>query len=73
MVAGGEGINIGSIFGDFLPKKKKHRKMKLKDARQALLNEESEKLIDLESVNEEANSNYKYAKYTKCNNKAYNQ
>lgn len=54
IVPGGAEINIGSIFGDMLPKKKKRRKMSVKQAMQEIINEEAEKLIDNDSVNAEA-------------------
>ncbi len=54
IVPGGAEINIGSIFGDMLPKKKKKRKMTVKQAMQQIINEESDKLIDDEAVNTEA-------------------
>ena len=54
LVPGGAEISIGSIFGDMLPKKRKKRKLTVKEARKLLLTEESEKLIDNDSVNEEA-------------------
>ena len=54
IVPGGAEINIGSIFGDMLPKKKKRRKMTVKAAMQQIIGEESEKLIDPDSVNSEA-------------------
>ena len=47
-------ISIGSIFGDFMPKKKKKRKLSVKEARKILTEEEADKLIDKDSVNEEA-------------------
>ena len=47
-------VNLGSIFGEMLPKKKKRRKMTVKQAMQQLIAEESEKLIDNDSVNTEA-------------------
>lgn len=47
--AGAE-LNLGSIFGDFMPKKTKKKRVSLKEARQLLLTEESEKLIDEEAV-----------------------
>ena len=49
----GAEINIGSIFGDFLPKKKKRRKMTVKEAMKLLTLEESEKYIDNDSINAE--------------------
>ena len=54
LVPGGGEISIGSIFGDFMPKKKKKRKLSVKEARKLLLDEEADKLIDKDSVNEEA-------------------
>ncbi len=54
LIPGGGEISIGSIFGDMMPKKTKRRKLKVKEARKLLLNEEAEKLIDKDSVNEEA-------------------
>ncbi len=54
IVPGGAEINIGSIFGDMLPKKKKRRKMTVRQAMQQIINEESEKLIDNDAVNTEA-------------------
>ena len=54
LVPGGAEISIGSIFGDMMPKKKKRRKLSVKEARKILIEEEAEKLIDKDSVNEEA-------------------
>lgn len=54
LVPGGAEISIGSIFGDMLPKKRKKRKLTVKEARKILLDEEADKLIDNDSVNEEA-------------------
>ena len=54
LVPGGAEISIGSIFGDMLPKKRKKRKLSVKEARNILLNEEADRLIDKDSVNEEA-------------------
>lgn len=47
-------INIGSIFGDMLPKKMKKRVVSVADALRIFAGEESEKLIDLDSVESEA-------------------
>lgn len=47
-------IAIGNIFGDMFPKKRKKRKLTVKEARKLLLEEEADKLIDNDSVNEEA-------------------
>lgn len=54
LVPGGAEIAIGNIFGDMLPKKRKKRKLAVKEARKLLLQEEADKLIDNDSVNEEA-------------------
>lgn len=54
LVPGGAEISIGSIFGDMMPKKKKKRKLTVKEARKILIAEEADKLIDKDSVNEEA-------------------
>ena len=47
-------INIGSIFGDILPKKTKKRTVTVAEALKIFAGEESEKLIDLDSVEIEA-------------------
>ncbi len=49
----GAEINIGSIFGDMLPKKKKRRKMTVKEAMKMIVIEESEKYIDMDAINAE--------------------
>lgn len=55
---GNEGmIAIGNIFGDMMPKKKKKRKVKVKDARKILREEEAQNLIDMDQVEEEALEN----------------
>ena len=55
MVAGiGGDINIGSIFEGIFPQKKKRRKIAIKEAKKLIINEESDKLIDNDSVNSEA-------------------
>ncbi len=54
LMPGAGEISIGSIFGDFMPKKTKKRKLTVKEARKYLINEEADKLIDNDSVNEEA-------------------
>lgn len=47
-------INIGEILGGMLPKRSKRKKFTIIDARKMLLNEECDRLIDLDSVNTEA-------------------
>ena len=54
LTPGGAEISIGNIFGDILPKKRKKRKLTDKEARIMMLNEEADKLIDNDAVNEEA-------------------
>ena len=54
LVPGGAEISIGSIFGDMMPKKKKKRKLTVKEAKKLMIEEEADKLIDKDSVNEEA-------------------
>ena len=54
LIPGGAEISIGSIFGDMMPKKKKRRRLTVKEAKKLLINEEADKLIDKDSVNEEA-------------------
>lgn len=54
LIPGAGEISIGSIFGDMMPKKKKKRKITVKEAKKILLEEEADKLIDKDSVNEEA-------------------
>lgn len=47
-------ISLGSIFGDFMPKKHKKRKLTVKEAIKLIVAEESEKLIDKDAVTTEA-------------------
>ncbi|BHH83831.1 ATP-dependent protease ATPase subunit HslU [Desulforhopalus sp. 52FAK] len=46
--------NIQDAFGKLFPKKKKAQKMKMKDAKEAVIKEETAKLIDHEKVVQEA-------------------
>jgi ATP-dependent HslUV protease ATP-binding subunit HslU len=48
------GMNIQDLLGPMFPKKVKKRKMKIPDARRYLVQEESQKLIDMEEVIREA-------------------
>lgn len=50
----GTEINVGTIFGDFLPKKRKKRKVTVKEAMTLIIAEESEKMIDSDAVNAKA-------------------
>lgn len=51
---GGASISIGSIFGDMLPKKRKKRKMTVREAMKITVSEEADKLIDDDAVKSEA-------------------
>lgn len=48
------GLNIQDLFGGMIPKKMKRRKVAIKEARKMLIQEESQKLIDMEEVISEA-------------------
>ena len=54
LVPGGGEIAIGNIFGEMFPKRRKKRKISVKEARKILIGEEADKMIDKDSVNEEA-------------------
>ncbi len=47
-------VAIGNIFGDMMPKKTKHRKVTVKEARKLLREEEAQKLIDMDQVTDDA-------------------
>ena len=51
---GGNSISIGDMMGGMMPKKTKIRRVKVKEARKILLEEESSKLIDEDAIKEEA-------------------
>ena len=53
----GMGIAIGNIFGDMLPKKKKHRKVTVKNAREILTEQEAQNLLDMDEVTDDAIEN----------------
>ncbi len=46
-------ISLGSIFGDVLPKKRKKRRISVKEAMRIIIAEESDKLIDEDAVKSE--------------------
>ncbi|MDY2713988.1 MAG: ATP-dependent protease ATPase subunit HslU [Candidatus Borkfalkiaceae bacterium] len=46
-------ISLGSIFGDFMPKRRKMRKLTIKEATEVITAEESDKLIDNDAVKSE--------------------
>ncbi|WP_404315632.1 HslU--HslV peptidase ATPase subunit [Bacillus lumedeiriae] len=48
------GMNMQDVLGGLLPKQKKKRKLPVKEARQVLINEEAQKLIDMDDVTQEA-------------------
>lgn len=50
-------ISIGSIFGNNMPKKMKKRRVKVKDARKILLDQEAQNMLDMDQVNAEAVDN----------------
>ncbi len=50
----GMSIAIGNIFGDIAPKKTKNKKVKVKDARKILREEEAQNLIDMDQVTDDA-------------------
>ena len=54
MLAAGVDINLGDVFGGILPKKTKKRKLPVKEARRILIQQESERRIDMDDVNREA-------------------
>ena len=56
MLGGGMGmeINISEMLGGILPKRKKKKRLAVIDAMHVFLNEESEKLIDMDNVSAEA-------------------
>lgn len=50
-------IAIGNIFDSMLPKKTKHKKCKVSDARRILREQEAQKMIDMDQVTDEALQN----------------
>lgn len=54
MAIGGPEINLGSMFDGLLPQRRKHKKMSVARARELLMSEESDKLIDLDNISSEA-------------------
>ena len=51
---GGSAISLGDMMGNMMPKKTKLRRVKVKEARKILEQEEADKLIDQDAVQEEA-------------------
>ena len=54
LIPGGAAINLGSIFGGLMGQQKKKRKLAVKDTMKMFIAEEADKLIDDDSVKEEA-------------------
>ncbi|GKU78617.1 ATP-dependent protease ATPase subunit HslU [Paenibacillus sp. L3-i20] len=50
----GMGMNMQELFGQLMPKKAKKRKLPVKEARKALIQEEANKLIDMDDVTTES-------------------
>jgi ATP-dependent HslUV protease ATP-binding subunit HslU len=48
------GMNMQDAFGQFMPKKKKKRKLPVSEARKVLIQQEAQKLVDMEEVSQEA-------------------
>ena len=53
----GMSIAIGNIFGDMMPKKTKKKRVRVKDARKILREEEAQNLLDMDQVTDEALEN----------------
>ena len=51
---GGSAISLGDMMGGMLPQRKKNRRMKVREARRILMQQEMDKLIDNDAVTEEA-------------------
>ena len=51
---GGNAISLGDMMGNMMPKKTRLRRVKVKEARRILEDEECDKLIDMDNVTEEA-------------------
>ncbi|MGI6211196.1 MAG: ATP-dependent protease ATPase subunit HslU [Anaerovoracaceae bacterium] len=50
-------IAIGNIFGDMMPKKTKKKRVRVKDARKILREQEAQNLLDMDAVQDEAIEN----------------
>lgn len=53
----GMSIAIGNIFGDMMPQKTKHKRVRVKDARKILREQEAQNLLDMDQVTDEALEN----------------
>lgn len=54
MFAAGIDLNLGDMFGGLLPRKMKKRKLPVREARRILIQQESEKRIDMDDVHRDA-------------------
>lgn len=54
MFAAGIDLNLGDMFGGILPRKMKKRKLPVREARRILIQQESEKRIDMDDVHRDA-------------------
>lgn len=48
------GVNMQDLFGNFLPRRTKRRRLPIREARPYLIQEEAQKLIDMDEVQQEA-------------------
>ncbi|MCS1351306.1 ATP-dependent protease ATPase subunit HslU [Mechercharimyces sp. CAU 1602] len=48
------GMNMQEMFGQLMPKRKKNRRLTVKEAREVLIQDEGQKLIDMDQVTQEA-------------------
>ncbi|MBY6267652.1 HslU--HslV peptidase ATPase subunit [Parageobacillus thermoglucosidasius] len=48
------GMNVQDALNSLIPKRRKKRKLKVREARKVLINEEAQKLIDMDEVTQEA-------------------
>lgn len=53
----GMGIAIGNIFGDMMPQKTKKKRVRVKEARKILREQEAQNLLDMDQVTDEAVEN----------------
>ena len=54
LAVGGNAISLGDMMGGMMPRRTKIRRVRVKDARKILIQEEADKLIDQDDVQEEA-------------------
>ncbi len=47
-------MDLGSVFGDIFPKQRKQKRIRVKEALQALTKEEANRLIDMDQITQEA-------------------